>query len=118
MNTIFSYNVNAKYSTKDLKGGHSNINFSLLNIYLDEKEPSVKIQISNIFKDYHIVAKQSTTAVGYDEWPLSNDHWVEFHDSHGKHKPGLNIYFHMYRCQLNFALFCATSALGYLLAAP
>ena len=25
---------------------------------------------------------------------------------------GLNEYFHMYRCQLNFAMFCATSALG------
>ena len=50
MNTIFSYNASAKYSTKDLKGGHKNINFSLLDIYLDEKEPSVKIQISNILK--------------------------------------------------------------------
>ena len=67
MNTIFKYNVNAKYSTKDLKGVHNNINFSLLNIYLEEKGPSVKIQLPNIFKDHHIVAKPSTTAVGYDE---------------------------------------------------
>ena len=67
MNTIFSYNGNAKYSIKDLKGGHNNINFSLLDIYLDEKGPSVKIQFSSIFKDRHIVAKRSTTAVGYDE---------------------------------------------------
>ena len=44
MNTIFSCNANAKYSTKDLKGGHNNINFSLLDIYLDGKGPSVKIQ--------------------------------------------------------------------------
>ena len=72
MNAIFNYNANAKYSTKDLKGGHNNINFSLLDIYLDEKEPSVKIQLSNIFKDYHIVAKPGTTSVDYDEWPLSN----------------------------------------------
>ena len=43
MNTIFSYNANAKYSsTKDLKGGHNNLNFSLLDTYLDEKGPSVK----------------------------------------------------------------------------
>ena len=33
-------------------------------------------------------------------------------NSHGKDKPELNEYFHLYRCQLNFALFCATSALG------
>ena len=58
MNTIFSCNVKAKYSTKD--------------IYLDEKGPSLKLQLSDIFKDHHIVAKPSITSVGYDEWPLSN----------------------------------------------
>ena len=63
MNTIFIYNANTKYSTKDLKGGHNNI----MDTYLDEKGPSVKIQLSNIFKGHHIVAKPSTTAVGYDE---------------------------------------------------
>ena len=30
----------------------------------------------------------------------------------GKYKPELNEYFHMYRSQLNFAMFCVTSALG------
>ena len=69
---IFSYNVKAKYSTKDLKGGHNSTNFSLLDMYLDEKGPPVKIQLSNTFKDHHIVAKPSTATVGYDEWPLSN----------------------------------------------
>ena len=72
MNTIFKYNANANYSTKDLKGGHNNTNFSLLDVYLGKKGPSVKIQLWNIFKNYHIVAKPSTAAVGYDEWPLSN----------------------------------------------
>ena len=65
MKTIFSYNANAKYLMKDLKGGHNNINFSLLYIYPDEKELSVKIRLLNIF---NTVAKASTTAVGYDEW--------------------------------------------------
>ena len=64
MNTIFSYNPNAKYSTKDLKSGYNNIKFLLPVIYLDEKEPSVKIQLSNIFKHHHIVPKPSTMAVG------------------------------------------------------
>ena len=67
MNTTFSYNANAKYSTKDLKSGHNNVNFSLLDIYLDEKGPSVKIQLLNIFKDHHIVLKPSTTSVSYDK---------------------------------------------------
>ena len=67
MNTIFKYNPNAKYSTKDLRGGKNSKNFSLLDVYLDQKESSVKVQLPNIFKDHHIVAKQSPTTVGYDE---------------------------------------------------
>ena len=50
MNTIFKYNANAKYSTKDLKGGHNSNNFSLLGVYLDEKRLSVKIQLSDILR--------------------------------------------------------------------
>ena len=75
MNTIFKYNANAKYSTTDLKGVNNSIKFSFLNIYLDEKGPSVKIQLSNI-----IVAKPSTTAVGYEEWPFSSTLWMKFYE--------------------------------------
>ena len=57
MSIIYSYNANAKYSAKDLKDVYSNINFSLLDIYINKKGPSVKIQLSNIFKDHRIVAK-------------------------------------------------------------
>ena len=49
---IFKYNVNAKYSTKDLSGGYNSNNISLLGVYLDEKGPSVKIQLPNNFKDH------------------------------------------------------------------
>ena len=67
-----SYNVNAKYSAKDLKVRyHNSINFSLLDIYPNKKGSSVKIQLLNIFKGYHIVAKKSTASAGYDEWLLS-----------------------------------------------
>ena len=38
MNVIFKYNANAKYSTKDLKGGYNSNNFLLLDVYLDEKD--------------------------------------------------------------------------------
>ena len=50
MNTIFKHNANY------LKGGYSSNNLSLLDVYLDEKETLAKIQLPNIFKDYHIVA--------------------------------------------------------------
>ena len=96
MNTTFKYNANAKYSTKDLKHGFSSNNFSLLDVYLDEKGTSVKIQLPNIFKDHHIVAQPRRTTVGYDEWPLSLALRRNFYNSHGKYKPELNEYFHMY----------------------
>ena len=67
MNTIFEYNANAKYSTKDLKGGYNNKNFSLLDVYLEEKGASVNIQLPNIFKDHHIVAQPTPATVGSDE---------------------------------------------------
>ena len=38
---------------------------------------------------------------------------MKFCNIHGQYKPQLNEYFHMYRCQLNFAMFCATSTLGF-----
>ena len=92
MDTIFKYNANAKYSTKDLKGAYNSSNFSLLNVYLDEKGTSVKIQLLTILNDHHIIAK--TTTVG-DEWLLSLALWRNFYNSHGKHKPELNEYFHV-----------------------
>ena len=49
MKSIFNYNANEKYSTKDLKGRYNSNNFALLDVYLDEKGPSVKIQLPNIF---------------------------------------------------------------------
>ena len=82
MNTMFKYNGNAKYSTKDLKGDYNSSNFSL-----GEKGPSVKIQLPNIFKDHHIVAQPTPTTAGYDEWPLSLTLWKKFYNSHGKYKP-------------------------------
>ena len=67
MTPVFKYNDNAKYSTKDLISGYIDNNFSLLDVYLNEKGPSVKIKLLNIFKDHHIVAKSGPTVVGYNE---------------------------------------------------
>ena len=40
---IFKLNSKAKYSIKDLKGGNNGNDFSVLNIYLNEKGPSLEI---------------------------------------------------------------------------
>ena len=71
----------------------------------------VKIQSPNIFRDHHIAAKPQPATTG-NVWPLSLVLWRKFYNSHGKYKPELNEYFHMYRCQLNFTMFAATSAIG------
>ena len=84
----------------------------MLDVYLDGKGTSIKIQLPNIFKDHHIVAQPTPTTVGDDEWPLSLTLWKKICNTHGKYKPELNEYFHMYRCQLNFAIFCVTTVLG------
>ena len=96
MNLIFKYNSNAKYSTKDLKGGHNTNDFLLLDIYLNEKRPSVKIWLLNISKNHHIIGKSSPIVVGYDECLLSNAICMKFYNSHGKYEPVLNEYFNMY----------------------
>ena len=62
---------------------------------MDEKGPSVKIQLPNIFKDYHIVAKPKPTTAG-DEWPLSLALSKKFYSSHCKYKAELNEYIYMY----------------------
>ena len=96
MNPIFKHNIHKKYSTKDLKGRHNTSNYSLLDVYLNEKGPSVKIQLLNVFKNNHIVGQLSPRAVGFDEWPLSNALWMKFYNSHGKYKAELKEYFHMF----------------------
>ena len=112
MNPIFKYSSNAKYLTKDFKSGYNNNDFSLLDVHLKEKRPSDKIQLLNIFKDHHSVAKSSHKVAGYDECALSNIFWIKFYNGHGKYNPELNEYSHMYISQLNFAMFCAITTLG------
>ena len=85
MNSIFKYNANARYSTKDLQGGYNSNNFSLLDVFWMKKD-HLKIQLLNILKDHHIVAKPSPTTVGYDEWLLSIALWTKFYNSHGKYR--------------------------------
>ena len=111
MGATFKYNSNAKYSTKDLKGVYNSRSFSLLDIYLDEKRTSIKIQLPNIFKDHYNVAKPKPTTAG-DECPLSLALWRKFHNRHGKYRPEFNEHFQIYRCHVNVAMFCPIGVLG------
>ena len=94
--SVTSFLLNKRYKHNIQVQCNNGNNFSLLDVYVDEKGLSVKIQLPNIFKDHDIVAQPSPTTVGYDEWPLSLALWRKFYNSHGKYKPELNEYFHMY----------------------
>ena len=59
----------------------------LIDVYLDEKGPSVKIQLPIILKDHHIVVQPTPATVGYNEWSLSLTLWRKFYNSHVKYKP-------------------------------
>ena len=89
MDPVFKYDNNARYLTKDFRGGYNANNFTLIDVNLSNKRSSVKIYLLNIYSL-----------------------WMKFYSSHGDYKPELKKYLNMYRCQLNFAMFYATSALG------
>ena len=72
---------------------------------------SLKIKSMNIFNGHRIVAKSSTTAVGYDKLPLSNALWMKFYSGYATYRLELSDYFEVYQCQLSFAMFCAESTL-------
>ena len=62
-----------------------------------------------ILKDHEIIhdVEKNRHSYGGDSWKLSNKVFIALHSR----KP-IEEYFHMYRCQLNFGLYCASSALG------
>ena len=92
MNSIFKYKSNAKYSSKDLKGGYTGNDFMVLDAYLKEKDPPDTIHFLKCFKDHHIVSKLDPKT-GYDEWILSNALRMKIYNSHGKYRPKLSKYF-------------------------
>ena len=55
------------------EGGYAGNDFSVLDVYLNEKTQAVKIHSLNIFKDHHIVAELDPTTIDYDGWSLWMD---------------------------------------------
>ena len=76
-----------------MEGGYTDNNFLVLDVYLNEKGPSLKIQWLNISKDHHIVAYSRPTAIDYVRWTLSDALWTKFYRGHGKYKSKLGEYF-------------------------
>ena len=105
----FQYNSNATYSTEDLASSNSTVELVRQKIYLNESE-SVQLKFMDILKDHEIIPDIEKNRHSYDgdSWKLSNKVFIALHSQ----KPKLEEYFLMYRCQLNFALYCASSALG------
>ena len=95
MTSIFKYNRNAKCSAKYLKGGYTGKDFLVLNVYLNEKGPPVKIQQLNIFNDHHIVPNTGHIAIGYDNWPLSHALSTTFYNADSKKEHEISQYLYM-----------------------
>ena len=107
------YNGNVKYSFKNLKDGYTGNNFLELDVYLNEKKSSAKIQLLNIFKDNHILPYSGPATVDYDEWEISDVLWKNFYYGNDKYMPELKEFFKMYQYQLNISIFCTTRALTF-----
>ena len=105
----FQYNSNATYSTEDLASSNSTVDLVTQKIYLNQSE-SLQLKFMDILKDHQIIPDIEKNRHSYDgdSWKLSNKVFIALHSR----KPKLEEYFHMYRCQLNFALYCASSALA------
>ena len=105
----FQYNSNATYSTEDLAISNSTVELVTQKIYLNESE-SVHLKFMDILKDHEIIPDIEKNRHSYDgdSWKLIKKVFIALHSR----KPKLEEYFHMYRYQLNFALYCASSALG------
>ena len=105
----FQYNSNATYSTEDLASSNSTVDLVTQKIYLNESE-FVQLKFIEILKDHETIPDIEKNKHSYDgdSRKLSNKVFIALHSR----KPKLKEYFHMYTCQLNFALYCALSALG------
>ena len=94
---IYKYIPHTEYTVTFSSGG---LDLSNYDIYINNTQ-SFQSLLPDIFNDYDIIREK-------DEWSLPNDLFLKLMHR----KPRLNEYFNFYRCQLNFALFAATSALG------
>ena len=97
MADIYKYNPKAHYTPSMSSGG---ISLDKYMIYIDEHQ-YISLDFPDVFKDYKIV-------VNKDAWKLGMNLFNELH----RRPPRLDEYFKFYRCQLKFALYCSTSALG------
>ena len=66
MNSVFKSNGHAKYSTKELNGGYTGNDFSVLHVYQNEKRPSVKIQLLfvSVNFSYHLEGDNTKYCIG------------------------------------------------------
>ena len=64
MKSRFKYSNNTEDSIKNLKGGYTDDDFRVSDVYMIEKGLFVKTQLLDIFKDHHIVVWASPTTIG------------------------------------------------------
>ena len=80
---IFKYNVNAKYSTKDLKGWYTGNGFFRAGCIREWKKPYTCMLKASCRTSLKIDIFCSASK-GCDECPLSNTLWTKFYNGQGK----------------------------------
>ena len=95
--TVYNYVPHVGYKVNLSSGG---IDMSEHKIYVNETQ-YFEPKFPNIFEEYEITKN--------DSWSMSNNLFLKMLRGGTLE---LNEYFNLYRAQLNFAIFCATSALG------
>ena len=96
---MYKYNSNINYQPNGGDWPGLALDLHKQKIYVNEFQ-YIDIAFENIFKEYVITSE--------DRWTLTTAMIIKF--SH--RQPELKEYFMFYRCQLNFSIHCATTALG------
>ena len=96
---MYKYNSNINYQPNGGDWPGLALDLHKQKIYVNEFQ-YIDIAFENIFREYVITSE--------DRWILMTSMIIKFSHRH----PELKEYFMFYRCQLNFSIHCATTALG------
>ena len=97
---MYKYNSNINYQSNGGDWPGLALDLHKQKIYVNELQ-YIDIAFENIFKEYVITSE--------DRWTLTTAMIIKFSHRH----PELKEYFMFYRCQINFSIHCATTALAF-----
>ena len=107
---MYKYNSNINYQPNGGDWPGLALDLHKQKIYVNELQ-YIAITFDDIFREYVITSD--------DRWPLTTAMIIKFSHrqpelkEYSHRQPELKEYFMFYRCQLNFSIHCATTALSW-----